>query len=171
MNSNPLPWWILMSLSLKAVFDYRCELGDVMPFTNGLSVHVTAPQDSLLVFAYAGDRNWQVSVDGASAELFPVNGIFMGVVVPAGSHSIRLLHRNNLFLVYALICIALAGLLAWYALRRPSVLERVLLGSVSLLIIGKSIFLVPGIGNDEEPGEDGPDIHRTCPDSGGLSFH
>ena len=128
-----------------------CKISDMFAYTNGLAVNVTAARDALLVLGYADDPNWRVMVNGDPAELVAVNGMFLGVVLPQGTHSVRLLHRNGLFTIYAAISIVLALLLIAYAIRRPARSQRILLITIGVLVIGKSAFLIPGIGNDEHP--------------------
>lgn len=55
-----------------------------------LVVHVEAPQDGILVVADSYDPGWHAYVDDHSVPLMLVNGLFRGVLVPAGTHTVTL---------------------------------------------------------------------------------
>ena len=52
--------------------------------------HTTNPR--LLVVLNTYDDNWRATIDGVSASVVRVNYLFLGLVVPAGSHEVTLIH-------------------------------------------------------------------------------
>ena len=55
-----------------------------------LTAVVNAAGDHLLVFSQISYPGWQTSVDGQPADLWRVNVVQLGVVVPTGRHTIQL---------------------------------------------------------------------------------
>ena len=92
-------------------------------------VHLTATVetngDQLLVFSQIYYPGWQATVDGKPADLWPVNLVLSGVVVPSGQHTVELLFQPASFwwggLVSALgLVVTLAGIVAaiWFKPKR-----------------------------------------------------
>lgn len=57
---------------------------------NSLTLEVTAANSRLVVVLNQFDPNWKAEVDGKTTPIYRTNYIFQGVVVPPGSHVIRL---------------------------------------------------------------------------------
>ncbi len=53
-----------------------------------LAIEVSAAQPGILVVSDSYDAGWHAYVDGASAPMLKVNGLFRGVYIPAGRHSV-----------------------------------------------------------------------------------
>jgi hypothetical protein len=89
---------------------------------NHLAVEVNAPADGVAVIAEAYYKDWQVTVDGRPARLFPVNVLFRGVHVTAGTHRIEMRYRPTgtlaLATLHPLAWIAALALLVWDRRRR-----------------------------------------------------
>ena len=82
-----------------------------------LAVAVKAGGDGLLVFSNINYPGWQATLNGQSAEIIPTNGIFQGVLVPAGQHQVTLTFRPASFRWgswLSLVGVGLAaGLIIW----------------------------------------------------------
>lgn len=75
------------------------------------------------------DPGWSATVDGRRAEVFRADGIFRGVVVPAGTHTVRFAYRNQDEMRGRVLAgaalLVLAGLaLPWPGKRRRGVNRR-----------------------------------------------
>jgi len=79
-----------------------------------IEVRTEASGRSLLVVAESFDEGWRASIDGAVTGVVRVNGDFLGVAVPAGTHAVALVYRPP-------------GLALW--------------GSVSLMALGAALLL------------------------------
>ena len=69
---------------------------------------------SIVVLADSYDPDWRVTIDGQEARLLRANGMFRGVVVPAGAHRVVFSYRPRLVAYGALASGAtLLGCIAW----------------------------------------------------------
>lgn len=78
----------------------------------------------LLVLSEVYYPGWQVTVDGRSAEMIPVHGIFRGVILPVGNHEVVFQFRPISFfagMMISLITLLAVGIL-W--LRKPLPREK-----------------------------------------------
>ena len=66
--------------------DAPCLVDDVSP--ERVQVRVTTPAEGILVLADSHDRGWAAAVNGTPAPLLRVNGMFRGVLLEAGEHTI-----------------------------------------------------------------------------------
>jgi len=76
--------------------------------TNTLSLVVKTPVPALLVLREMWDPAWKAMLDGKEKAVLPVNGLWRGVEVPAGTWVIELTFRPGLF--YSLLWLSLATL-------------------------------------------------------------
>lgn len=56
---------------------------------SGMSISTTTNTSRLVVVTNPYDSAWRVSIDGKEADLLEVNYFLMGVLVPAGTHTVR----------------------------------------------------------------------------------
>ncbi|MGZ8629434.1 MAG: hypothetical protein ACXWZF_00500 [Actinomycetota bacterium] len=84
-------------------------------------IRVETEAASIVVVRTTFDEGWSAFVDGRSADVLPVDGFLQGVAVPAGSHDVRLVYRDE-----AVSQGATAGLLAWGGLTIAFVLTWLL---------------------------------------------
>lgn len=85
------------------------------------AVDVELAQDAVVSFDEQYDEGWQVTVDGKDAALVAVDGVWAGVVVPAGSHRVELTYAPS-WVLPSLVVMVLAwlgaGALCWWPFRR-----------------------------------------------------
>lgn len=76
-------------------------------------------QASVVVLADAYDPDWHVTIDGQVAPLLRANGMFRGVLVPAGQHQVVFSYRPRLVFYGALLSLAALAIgIVFMALRR-----------------------------------------------------
>jgi len=93
---------------------------------NRALVQVETSAAGLLVLADAYTNDWQVSVDGQTAQLYRTNYALRGVWVDAGQHTVEFSYRPKSLIVggwvsglsLALILLGLA--LSWYKTRKAA---------------------------------------------------
>jgi hypothetical protein len=82
-----------------------------------LAIAVESGSDALLVLSNINYPGWQATLNGQPAEIIPTNGIFQGVLVPAGQHQVTLTFRPASFRWgswLSLVGVGLAaGLIIW----------------------------------------------------------
>jgi uncharacterized membrane protein YfhO len=88
-----------------------------------LRVSTTSTAPALLVFSEMSYPSWRVTIDGKPADLIEVDHAFMGVIVPAGEHTVELVHSGRTELlglgISGLTILVLAGYGIWFAVIRP----------------------------------------------------
>lgn len=71
----------------------------------------------LLLLTDAAYPGWEATVDGVPATLYRADGLFRGVMVPAGAHEVTFTFHSRSYQIGAVVSLAalllLAGLLAW----------------------------------------------------------
>jgi hypothetical protein len=82
-----------------------------------IDVAVSARSDGFLVVNTTWYPGWKAWVDGAPTPVSRVNASFMGVAVPAGSTSIRLLYRPEWILWLTATCLAVWLILLGIGIR------------------------------------------------------
>ncbi len=107
----------LLDLSLGALGTAAITRDD----PGDIAVTTTSGGTALMVISESFDDGWVARVDGQPARVEQVNGDFMGVVVPAGSHTVALAFRPPYYDVgrtigYASLVVTL--LIALFSLRR-----------------------------------------------------
>ena len=65
-----------------------------------IEVHATSP--SVLLVRNAYDTGWEATVDGRTAPVLAADSVSIGVAVPAGSHTVRLVYREP-FILWGLL--------------------------------------------------------------------
>ena len=74
-----------------------------------VGLEVEAPETSLVVLSQTVYHLWRAEVDGRPARLWRANHAFQALEVPAGNHHVKLVYRDDLFRLGALIsCLSLA---------------------------------------------------------------
>ncbi len=64
-------------------------LAEIVLYTpENVVVRTDAPQDSLLLLTDADYPGWRAALDGRPAAIIPADGLFRGVMVPAGEHEV-----------------------------------------------------------------------------------
>jgi hypothetical protein len=92
---------------------------------NALEIRAEASAEALLVVADSFSPGWRATVDGAEVPVLPVYGLIRGIVVPPGTHDVRLDYSPPGFrtgTALSLLGIVLVGGLLALAGRRPGTL-------------------------------------------------
>ena len=88
---------------------------------NRLVAEVTAPTAGVVVIAEAYFPGWSATVDGCAARIVPANGLFRGVFVGPGAHTIVMRYRARGYLALAVVELCALGAalcLVWRGRRR-----------------------------------------------------
>jgi len=89
------------------------EIGEAVTWLDAapdeVRLRATANSPALLALSEVWYPGWLAFVDGVAAPLVRVNGVFRGVVVPRGTHDVRLVYRPS-FLTRGAIAAALAAI-------------------------------------------------------------
>jgi uncharacterized membrane protein YfhO len=96
-----------------------------------LKAEVNASGQHLLVFSQIYYPGWQAQIDGQPVELYRVNVIQQGVVVPAGAHTVELIFSPRSFWVGLTISVMglFIGLVLFYLRRSVPQMWQKLLSS------------------------------------------
>ena len=78
-----------------------------------IAVEVNAASRQLLVVSESFDAGWRAALDGQPVPVERVNGDFLGAVIPAGSHTVRLQFRPVHLAVGRCVSVIGAGLWAF----------------------------------------------------------
>jgi len=102
---------------LTDAYAARCEeaLENVQLSMNRIDGDITVSKDKLLSVSMLHNSGWRVFVDGKEAPLCKVNGLFLGVQLPAGTHHVRFTYRTP-WLTAGLICSG-TGILLWITME------------------------------------------------------
>ena len=74
--------------------------------TNSITFEqMEAKQNEVLCIAVPYSKGWSASVDHKSAEILPVNGMYMGLILPKGKHTIQLRYCTPLLQMGAVISV------------------------------------------------------------------
>ena len=91
------------------------------PVPERIEIDVASSSTSIISVHQQALPGWSVEVDGRSAEVLVVDGLFLGVRVPAGDHTITFVYRSPWLAVTLLISVAAIaatfGLLVTEAIR------------------------------------------------------
>lgn len=85
--------------------------------SNSLVVRFEAPADGWLLLRDTFYPGWEADIDGAQLEVFPANGLFRAVRVPAGGHEVRFAYAPGSFKFGAIA--AICGLILMVGLFYP----------------------------------------------------
>lgn len=98
--------------SLEALNKY--SLTDVKLGKNQVTGKVSLKDDRYMTFSIPDAKGWTLTVDGKKTQLSQSNAFYMGALIPAGSHAIRLSYETPGLKTGALI--SMASLMMWLAL-------------------------------------------------------
>ncbi len=79
-----------------------------------VTIHTESDDDGLLILSDAYYPGWETAVDGKIAPLYQADGLFRGVIVPAGEHEVTFEFSGNSYKIGRTI--SLIGLLVWLML-------------------------------------------------------
>lgn len=68
-----------------------------------ITVSVDAPTPGILVLSDTYDADWRASVNGTTAPILRVNGLFRGVALPEGKNMVRFVYRPRFFYIGGLV--------------------------------------------------------------------
>jgi hypothetical protein len=92
-------------LTMPVFAPARADVLRVTESANSAEVALRSEGNALLVASVTPHRYWHATIDGAPASLQTVNVGFQGVIVPAGSHTVRFRYSNPLFAICGAISI------------------------------------------------------------------
>ena len=69
----------------------QCMLEETRPET--VVLHVTTSQPGITVLTDTWDRGWQATINSKPCPILRVNGLFRGIITPAGENEIRFVYR------------------------------------------------------------------------------
>ncbi|MDQ6803134.1 MAG: YfhO family protein [Acidobacteriota bacterium] len=92
-------------VTMPAFAPARAEVLRVTESANRADIAVRAEGQAFLVASVTPHRYWNATIDGAPAPLQTANVGFQGVIVPAGTHTIRFRYGNPLFAIFGAISI------------------------------------------------------------------
>jgi len=83
--------------------------------THRIRFHTSASKAALCVIPQSFYHCWSASVDGAPTRLLRANVAFQAVVVPAGTHEIAVVYRDQIFRLGLVVCVltAIACVIVW----------------------------------------------------------
>jgi len=94
---------------------------------NSLTAEIEAPGPGIVVIHESYYPGWTATVDGSSADIVVVNGLFRGVFVSGGKHTIVMRYKATRYVVLMFLsiltmlgCVFLMGR-EWWSLRRAGV--------------------------------------------------
>jgi hypothetical protein len=88
-----------------------------------LSLEVGTPGQQLLVLSQIYYPGWRALIDGQATDVYPVNLVQQGVILPAGEHRVELYFWPESFLA-GLIISGLAGTICAVALALALLIDR-----------------------------------------------
>ncbi len=92
---------------------------------NELRLTTTTDSEQLLVLSETWAPGWHAEVDGRPVPILRTNYLFRGLVVPAGTHEVRMLYRPaSLLWGAAISCTALIALVAGILMQRRFFTQR-----------------------------------------------
>jgi len=62
--------------------------------SNKIVLDVTAINNRLLVIGNTYDSGWKITIDGKKTEVYKINYLFFGVIVPKGKHKIDIIYSS-----------------------------------------------------------------------------
>ena len=92
-------------VAMPAFATARAEVLRVAESANRADVAVHAGGQAFLVASVTPHRYWNVTIDGTPAALQTVNVGFQGVIVPAGTHTVRFRYNNPLIAIFGAVSI------------------------------------------------------------------
>ncbi|HEY8180736.1 MAG TPA: hypothetical protein VII32_00745, partial [Thermoanaerobaculia bacterium] len=92
-------------VTMPAFAPARAEVLRVTESANRAEVVVRADGKAFLVASATPHRYWNVTIDGAAATPQNANVGFQGVIVPAGTHTIRFRYSNPLIAIFGAVSI------------------------------------------------------------------
>jgi hypothetical protein len=119
---NPAREAMLKAEDIERIGRRTFSVGEVAVEDLGLNhVRISAdfPGEGFLVLSDQHYPGWKAYVDGRETEIYEVNGIQRGVVVPEGRHNVEFRYRPVGFLpLMALSCVLIVGIM-FHATRSP----------------------------------------------------
>lgn len=87
----------------KALVPERAELSNIDFRYNIISADITTGEDTFVNFSQCYYPGWTAYVDGERTQVYEVNGLIMGMEVPAGTHHIQFIYEPLVIWVGAAI--------------------------------------------------------------------
>ncbi|MEK6373564.1 MAG: hypothetical protein AABO58_12800 [Acidobacteriota bacterium] len=98
----------------------RGEIRDARESANAARLAVRAAGRAFLTLSVTGHRYWSATLDGRPVPIIATNGVYQGVIVPAGDHVIEMRYRNPMVWVGAAITLLALGALLVVTVSSPA---------------------------------------------------
>ena len=80
---------------------------------------ITSKEDGALFLSIPYDESWTATVDGAAAEIVPIDDAFMGIALTAGTHTVYMSYHPSKFSLCVMISVvSLIALIFFTILRK-----------------------------------------------------
>jgi len=83
---------------------------------NSVKLNIVTKEDSFMVFSDNYYPGWSAFIDGERTDIYKVNGILKGVIVPAGNHEVIFRYRPPYFMITGITSIVSLILIAGFSI-------------------------------------------------------
>ncbi len=125
----------------------ECSLVSEKALVGGYRVVVQADSPQVLRLTYPWHKHWQAKVNGQPVQLKKLDGIFLGLDIPAGKSEVSLNYVNPLPIWNAWVLLAFSACLLVLAARQPKQALSGVFILCSAIIMYKSIVQVSAVAN------------------------
>ncbi len=136
----------------EEVLSDTCKVNALEAYTSKLTFSVDTQRPTLVFIPVNHHPYWRARVNGKDTDIHRANYTFMTIAVPAGKSQVTLEFLNTK-LVWGAVLFIILGLAAIMiaAVAVRSRWQKAFIVLAALVVIGRSLFSIPGIMNTEIP--------------------